>query len=98
MAYGINTNGKQEVAVSGTSAKFTSPMQPGQQYIFWSSTDCFINVAATGGSATTSNTPVKAGQYVPLRGPERAADATTNYFVHVIQSSASGRAVLAIGP
>lgn len=99
MAFGINEN-SQLVAVGATDAEFTLPMQPGQQYVFTSNTNCFIRVSVTGagGAATSSHTPVTAGQWVPLRGPERAGGATTNFFVHVIQSSASGRAMLAVVP
>ena len=86
---------RQVAAVSGTTAVFTNPMIRGRQYYFWSNTDCYINQGATGTAATSSHTPVKAGQYVPLTANAGVGAATTNDFINVIQDSAAGEACLA---
>lgn len=92
----IGSRSAQYVAVGAGSAKFTTPMQPGQQYIFTANTDCWVKVTVTGGSAaanTADNIFYSAGQQLPLCSPDNGST-TTNSFVHVIYESAAGDATL----
>ena len=89
----------QYVAVGAASAKFTNPMQAGQQYLFVANTDCWVKVTVTGGAAaanTADNILYKAGMPpIPLKSPDNAGT-TTNAFVHVIREAADGDACLMI--
>lgn len=81
----------QVLTIAAASAKFTNAMQPGQQYWFISTTDCWIKVTATGGAAavgTADNIFVPANVYVPLQNPDFSG--TTNSFVHAIQAASGG--------
>lgn len=92
----------QYLAVAGTSAQFTNPMRPGQIYRFTANTDCWLCIAATGGSAqanTANNILCLSGQTLILAGPHYdasnpSATTTTNAFVHVIRNTADGKATL----
>lgn len=95
MPYAIRST--QYAAVSGTTAQFTSAMQPGQTYMFTCNTDCWIRVAATGTAAvanTANNILYIKGQVLFLANPDSSG--TTNSFVNVIQDSASGDACLSL--
>ena len=91
----VGLDGSQALAVTGTSAKFTNPMQQGVQYYFTCESDCWITVGATGGAAvadTANNYFVKAGTEIPLANMEDSG--TSNSFVHAIRQSADGDATL----
>ncbi len=93
MPYTIRTT--ENVAVSGTTAQFTSAMAPGFQYRFTASTDCWIRVASTGTAAvadTANNILYIKGQTLFIANPDNVG--STNGFVNVIQDSAAGRASL----
>lgn len=93
MPYAITST--QVLAITGTSGKFTNPMEPGAQYIFTCENDCWIKVTTTGGAAvadTANNIFVKAGMVIPLANPDTSI--TTNAFVHAIRQSADGDATL----
>jgi hypothetical protein len=85
----------QVATVSGTTAKFTNAMTVGNWYCLVSDTDIWWNVGATGGSAvadTANNHFLQAGREKWLI----TDNATTRGFVHVIQSTAGGTAVLSL--
>jgi hypothetical protein len=87
----------QALSVTTSSAKFTNPMQPGQQYMFTCDTNCWVKVAVTGGSAaatTADNIRYIAGMSLPLKSPD-SGTTTTNSYVHVI-GDAAGAASLCI--
>ncbi len=91
----VSVQSSQALAISGSSGKFTNAMAQGVQYLFSCESDCWIKVAATGGSAaadTADNIFVKAGQVIPLCNLEDSG--TTNSFVHAIQQSVAGDATL----
>lgn len=84
----------QYLAVGASSAKFTNAMTVGVQYVFTCSTDCWVTVAVTGGSATANtanNHFVKAGARVPL-----AALSSTVAYVHAIRETDDGDATLSV--
>jgi ABC-type uncharacterized transport system ATPase subunit len=85
----------QVLAVSGTSAQFTSAMAVNQLYRLSANTDLWFLVGATGASATAGSSAdshfLAKGQ-VAYFGPHDA----TNGFVHCIQDSASGNASLSL--
>lgn len=90
----------QVLAITGASAKFTNPMQSGQQYVFTATVDCWVKVTTTGGSAavaTADNIFYSAGQRLPLQSPDNAG-VTTNAFVHAIIATGmpSGTACLGV--
>jgi hypothetical protein len=81
---------------SGTSQKFTNPMDNGKTYLFTCEQDCWIKVTVTGGAAaadTANNIFVKAGMVIPLANPD--VSGTTNAFVHFIQQTTAGDCSLA---
>lgn len=87
----------QYTAVSGTSAAFTNPMEPGHTYMFTANTDCWVRVTATGTDAaanTANNILYIKGQVLYLMNPDSTG--TTNSFVKVIQDTAAGDATLAL--
>jgi len=93
----VSANGSQYTAVTATSAQFTLPMGQGAQYLFRTSTDCWVFVGATGGAAQTdaaNNHVVKAGGQLYLCNLEDSG--STNSFVHVIRNSADGDATLTL--
>ncbi len=88
----------QVVAISGSSAGFTNPMEPGQIYRFTATTDCWVKVTTSGGSAaadTADNHLYIKGQTLYLASPD-ANGVTTNSYVKVIQDSAAGDATLSV--
>lgn len=90
----------QVQTVTGSSQKFTNPMQAGQRYVFTANVDCWVKVTATGGSAavsTADNVLYIAGQRLPLQSPDNAGT-TTNSYVHMIKDTGmvDGRACLGI--
>lgn len=94
MPYAITST--QYVAVASASAKFTNAMDPGKQYEFRTSTNCWVKVTVTGGAAaadTANNIYVAAGGVLYLANPDTSIK--TNAFVHVIRDSADGDATLA---
>ena len=89
------STGSQALAVTGTSGKFATAMQPGVQYMFTCESDCWVTVAATGGAAqpdTAGNYFVKAETPLPLCNLEDSG--TTNSFVHAIRQSVDCDATL----
>ena len=85
----------QYAAISGTSAAFTNPMEPGQIYAFTANTDCWVRVTATGTDAaadTADNILYIKGQMLYLVNPDSTG--TTNSFVKVIQDAAAGDGTL----
>ena len=102
-AYVPNIAGSERVAVAAASAGFTTPMKPGQVYLFTANTNCWVKVTTTGGSAvadTSGNMYVHAGQTVYLSNLADfdnslpSGTTTTNGFVKVIRDSADGDATL----
>lgn len=96
MPRGIEPTSAQYSTVIVTSQKFTTAMAKGQQYVFLSTTNCWITKGATGGAAVGSAAGaifVPANTAVLLQNTE---DATTNAFVHFIRDSADGKATLSI--
>lgn len=94
MPYAMTSS--QYSAVGAVSAKFTNAMDPGRTYEFRTSTDCWVKVTVTGGSAaadTANNIFVKAGGVLYLANPD--VSIKTNAFVHVIRDSADGDSTLA---
>jgi len=87
----------QYVAVAVASAGFTNPMDPGKLYRFISSTNCWVRVTTSGGSAaadTTNNHFVAANQEVYLRNPD--VSSVANAYVKVIRDTADGDATLSL--
>ncbi len=98
MPHGIEPTTAQYTTVTSSSQKFATAMAKGLQYVFMSTTNCWITKGATGGSVTASAAGacfVPANTGFLLRNTD---DATTNAFVHVIRDSADGKAWLAIAP
>ena len=95
------TRTSQYLAVGAVSGEFTNPMQPGQQYVFTASTDCWIKVGVTGAGGdaaadTADNILYVSGQPpLPLCSPDNSGT-TTNSYVHVIRDAADGDATLTI--
>lgn len=88
----------QVATISDSSVKFTTPMQPGLDYVFVANTDCWVKVTTTGGAAvadTADNFFVLSGTEVPLRSPDNSGT-TTNSFVHAIRNTANGTGCLII--
>lgn len=91
----VTITSTQVLAVGAASGKFATSMVPGKQYIFTCENDCWIKVAATGGSAaadTANNIFVKAGMVIPLACPD--TNSRTNAFVHAIRQTSDGDATL----
>ena len=87
----------QYSTVTDTSQKFAAAMVTGQTYRFSATVDCYVAVAATGGSASAA-----ANNHIYIKGQTLylgtgSGDASTNYFVHVIRIGAtSGTATLSV--
>lgn len=95
MPYTIRSS--QVSTVTNSSAKFTNAMKPGFTYRFTATTDCWVKVTATGGSAaadTADNHLYIKGQTLFLACPDQSS--TTNSFVHMIRDSADGDATLSL--
>ena len=87
----------QYLAVVSTTAKFTLPMDAGQEYLFISNVDCWVKTTVTGGAAaanTADNVLYIAGMQLVLSNPDKIGN--TNAFVHVIRDVGDGDAVLAL--
>jgi len=85
----------QYLALTSTSAQFTSAMEPGFIYRFSANVDCWVRITTTGGAAaanTANNILYIAGQSLWLANPD--VDGTTNAFVHAIEDIADGDASL----
>lgn len=96
MPVGMRTS--QYTAVGVASAKFTNPMQPGQQYLFSASTNCFVKVTVTGGAASAAADNIlyiTGGPPLPLCSPD-SNGVTDNSYVHVIRDTADGKATLTL--
>lgn len=94
---GIRPTTAQYTTVTDTSQKFTTPMAYGQQYVFMSTTNCWLTTAATGGAVVGSAAGAifaPANTAILLSNPEAASTAA---YVHVIRDTADGKAWLAIG-
>lgn len=83
----------QYLATTTTSGKFTNAMVVGIQYRLCVSTDSWVSVAVTGGSADAAagSHLVKAGQAIGL-----IAETASIAFVHVEALAAAGHATLSI--
>lgn len=93
MPNGVLPATAQYQTVTSSSAKFAAAMAFGEQYVFTTTTDCWITTAATGGSVTASAAGamfVAAGSAVLLT-PD---DDGSVWFVHIIRDSADGKASL----
>lgn len=88
-------NDTQYLAVTSTSAKFTTAMEPGFVYRFAANVDCWVKITTTGGAAATNtadNILYLVGSQLWLANPD--TDGTTNAFVHVVEDIADGDATL----
>jgi len=85
----------QYLATTTASAQFTSAMVDGQQYRLCVSTDSWVTVAVTGGSADAAagSHLLKAGQAIGLTKPK---DVALSGFVHVEALADAGHATLSI--
>ena len=86
----IGSRASQYLAITGSSAKFTTAMARDVQYVFTANVDCWVLIGATGASAaadTANNILYIAGQQLPLCNSDVN---TTNSFVHVISDGTNG--------
>lgn len=85
----------QYLATTTTSAKFTNAMADGVQYRLCVSTDSWVTVGLTGGSADAAagSHLVKAGQAIGLTKPR---DVALSGFVHVEALADAGHATLSV--
>ncbi len=86
----------QILAISGVTAKFTNPMEPGQKYLFVADETSWVKVTVTGGAAAAAADNIRFQQGQPpliLENPDRSG--TTNAFVHVL-ADAAGHASLTL--
>lgn len=94
----IGSRASQHLAITGTSANFTTPMSPGVQYMFTANVNCWVKVTTSGGAAaadTADNILYITGMQLPLKSPDDGTT-TTNSYVHVISDGTNGDGCLRV--
>ena len=79
----------QTLSISTSSAEFSDVLVSGINYVLTADADCFFRVSTTSDTATVSDMPLWANQYLEVKG-----DDSGELYIQVITASGTGTAYL----